>query len=152
MELPRIESGKVNPVELRTWISEMIKKIYSVGFNFFSRNQMTYEQTIVYCSENVFKNLVRVNKKYYLTAADFAMIDNHIRNGVLHYMKKKYPLTDNEEISKKFEREIQEKDNMEALPNNFLSTSHVVFEYREDGNYNDLIMKMLNELMGLIDN
>jgi hypothetical protein len=26
-----------------------------------------------------------------------------------------------------------------------------VFEYREDGNYNDLIMRMVNDLMGIVD-
>jgi phage I-like protein len=42
-------------------------------------------------------------------------------------------------------------DNSEALPNNYFAYSKIVFEYRENGNYNDLIMLMLNDLMGIVD-
>ena len=33
---------------------------------------------------------------------------------------------------------------MESLDNNYVANSETVFEFREDGNYNDLIMKMYN--------
>lgn len=39
---------------------------------------------------------------------------------------------------------MDEVDNMEALPNNYLASS-VEFEYR-DGNYNDLIKRFINEV------
>lgn len=42
-------------------------------------------------------------------------------------------------------------DNREALTNDFLLKSDVVFTYRESGNYNDLIMKFLNFAMKSID-
>ena len=42
-------------------------------------------------------------------------------------------------------------DNIEAISNSYFTYSNIVFEYRESGNYNDLIMMMLNDLMGLID-
>jgi Leucine-rich repeat (LRR) protein len=38
---------------------------------------------------------------------------------------------------------------MEALPNDYFARSKIVFEYRDSGNYNDLIMLMLNDLMGI---
>jgi hypothetical protein len=46
---------------------------------------------------------------------------------------------------------VHEVDNIESLDNNYFTHTDIVFEYREDGNYNDLIMRMMNDLMGLID-
>jgi hypothetical protein len=42
-------------------------------------------------------------------------------------------------------------DNIESLENNYFTQTDIVFEYREDGNYNDLIMRMVNDLIGLVD-
>ena len=46
---------------------------------------------------------------------------------------------------------MDEVDNMEALSNNYLASSGVEFEYRDDGNYNDLIMRFINEVKDKID-
>lgn len=42
-------------------------------------------------------------------------------------------------------------DNLNGLSNNYFSKSNLIFEYREGGNYNDLIMKMLNDIITKID-
>ena len=115
-----------------------------MAFNGFIKDEMSFEQAKNYCSENIFKNLVRLNQEYNFTAEDFARIDSHIKKGVLNYMSKKYPLTDNPEVNKKFLGIVREIDNMESLDNNYVANSETVFEFREDGNYNDLIMKMYN--------
>ena len=46
---------------------------------------------------------------------------------------------------------VQEVDNSGLLAHNYFATSHIVFEWREGGNYNDLIMKMLNDIFSRID-
>jgi hypothetical protein len=63
----------------------------------------------------------------------------------------KYPLTDSTEINKKLEEAVHEVDNSEAISNNYFARSSIVFEYRDSGNYNDLIMRMINDLMQTID-
>ena len=68
---------------------------------------------------------------------------------MLHYIGKKYPLTYSTEVNKKLEELVYEVDNIEALSNNYLISSKVVFEYRDDGNYNDLIMRFINEVKSL---
>lgn len=40
---------------------------------------------------------------------------------------------------------------MGALDNNYFTFSDVVFEYRQSGNYNDLIMRMMNDIVSRID-
>lgn len=111
---------------------------------------MNFEQAKIYCSENIFKNLVLLNQRCSLTARDFQLIDSHLKNGVLTYLGKKYPLTDSAEVNKKLEEIVHEVDNIEALENNYMSKTDYVFEYREDGNYNDLIMKLMNEIKDLL--
>ena len=49
------------------------------------------------------------------------------------------------------EKIVQEIDNMGALDNNYFTFSDVVFEYRQSGNYNDLIMRMMNDIVSRID-
>ena len=41
---------------------------------------------------------------------------------------------------------------MDALSSNYFTDSSLVFEFRDDGNYNDLIMRMMNDIMDTIDN
>lgn len=40
---------------------------------------------------------------------------------------------------------------MENLPNDFIYNSAVVWEHRNSGDYNDLIMRTLNEMVLLTD-
>jgi hypothetical protein len=55
---------------------------------------MSFEQAKIYCSENIFKNIVRLSEKYRLSDLELELIDNHIKKGVLNYLAAKYPLTD----------------------------------------------------------
>ena len=64
---------------------------------------MSFEQTKIYCSENVFKNIARLSKKYSLSEMEMEKIDSHIKNGVLTYLAAKYPLTDSNFVNKKME-------------------------------------------------
>jgi hypothetical protein len=61
-------------------------------------------------------------------------------------MATKYPLTDSQEVNKKLEEVVHEIDDIEALKNNYFFNSDIDFEYRENGNYNDLIMRVINDL------
>lgn len=40
---------------------------------------------------------------------------------------------------------------MEELQNNYFNSSKICFELRKEGNYNDLIMRVLNDLLERID-
>lgn len=112
---------------------------------------MNFDQTKIFCSENIFKNIVNLSSKYTLNSTEIEQIDAHIKNEVLAYLSAKYPLTDSTEINKNLEGAIREIDNSEALSNNYFTNSKIVFEYRDSANYNDLIMLMLNDLMGIVD-
>jgi hypothetical protein len=54
-------------------------------------------------------------------------------------------------ISKNLENEVKETDHFEELSNDFISRFGLVFEYRSSGNYNDLIMKLINKLMEVVN-
>jgi hypothetical protein len=62
---------------------------------------MSFEQAKIYCSENIFKNIVRLSQKYRLSDLELKLIDNHIKDGVLKYLAAKYPLTDSTLVNKK---------------------------------------------------
>lgn len=66
-------------------------------------------------------------------------------------MQRKYPLTESSGVNKAIDERVKPIDNREALQNDLLQKSDVVFTYRQDGNYDDLIMKFLNWMMTEID-
>ena len=112
---------------------------------------MSFEQAKIYCSENILRNIVILAQRSGLSAKEIQIIDTHIKTNVIDYLDAKYPLTESTEINKKLEEIVREVDNIESLDNNYFTHSDIVFEYREEGNYNDLIMRMINDLMSLVD-
>jgi len=46
---------------------------------------------------------------------------------------------------------VEEIDNIESLENNYFSSSKIVLEYRKEGNYYDIIMKVINDLLNRLD-
>ncbi len=60
-------------------------------------------------------------------------------------------MTNEKEVNKNLQAEIKSFDNSEVLENDYLFSSDVVFEYRDSGRYDDLIMRLLNEIMTRCD-
>jgi hypothetical protein len=112
---------------------------------------MNFEQTKTFCSMNILQNMARQNEKIAFSITDLVYIDDFLQRDFLILLQKKYPLTDSQETNRELERIVQEIDNMGALDNNYFTFSEVVFEYRQGGNYNDLIMRMMNDVVSRID-
>lgn len=60
-------------------------------------------------------------------------------------------MTESSDVNKALDESVKPIDKTEALQNDLLQKSDVVFTYRQDGNYNDLIMQFLNWLTTEID-
>ena len=54
--------------DLKRWVSGMVVEVYSAAFHSYVKGDMRFEQSKIYCSENIFKNLVRLNQCYQFTA------------------------------------------------------------------------------------
>jgi hypothetical protein len=52
------------------WITGVVKTVSSSAFNYFFKKEMNYEQAKIYCSENIFKNIVILSQKYNLRAEE----------------------------------------------------------------------------------
>jgi hypothetical protein len=114
---------------------------------------MSYDQAKIYCSENMIRNIIRLNSAYSLNSKEVQWIDEHIEEGVTAYLLAKYPMTETQVVNNALESEIKEIDNIEALENDifYYSQDSYGFELRDSGNYNDLIMKLLNDLIKRLD-
>jgi hypothetical protein len=66
-------------------------------------------------------------------------------------MLNKYPMTLSQEINRSVNSSIREIDNTDQLSNDYIYNSPVAFKYRETGEYNDLIMRIINEVLNKID-
>lgn len=53
---------------LKKWIEKMINDIVSIAFNYYSNDELTYEQAKVYCSQNILSNIAAFVAKYHLTS------------------------------------------------------------------------------------
>ena len=67
-------------------------------------------------------------------------------------MQKKYPLTESSDVNKAIDQSVRPIDNREALDNDMLKQTNIVFTWRKSGEYNDLIMRFLNWMMTELDN
>ena len=54
-------------------------------------------------------------------------------------------------MSKALEKELHQINNLDILANDFLYNNGIIFTYREDGNYNDMIMRVLNKIIEVVD-
>jgi hypothetical protein len=66
--LPEIVNNMISPGVLKTWVTSIVRTTCSSAFNYFFKKEMSYEQTKIYCSENIFKNIVVLSSKYTLNA------------------------------------------------------------------------------------
>jgi hypothetical protein len=66
-------------------------------------------------------------------------------------MLNKYPMTLSQEINRNLNNSIREFDDTDNVAHSFLHASSVVFKYRESGEYNDLIMRTINQAINCIE-
>jgi hypothetical protein len=52
----------------------------SIAFNYYLKDELTYEQLKVYCSENILKNIAVLTQKYRISADEFKEIDEFFRD------------------------------------------------------------------------
>lgn len=125
--------------------------MWSRAFYYYSTNQLSLEHSKIYSSEQILKNLVRLSEKHRLTARHFEIINNHLQRKLLDYMLNKYPMTLSQEVNRTVNTSIREIDNTDQLTNDYVYNSPVAFKFRETGEYNDLIMKTINEVQKKIE-
>ena len=67
------------------------------------------------------------------------------------YLALKYPLNNSQNANRALNKVIKEINNMEILSNDFFYNSDIILKYRENGNYNDVIMRVINDIVSLAD-
>lgn len=50
IDFPRVSEGKVEQNDLKLWIAEMVKTVFSSAFYYYEKQQMNFEQTKIFCS------------------------------------------------------------------------------------------------------
>jgi hypothetical protein len=104
-------------------------------------------QMKAFVCENFLRNLIFFAEKCTITVEEIQMIDTLLKEKVLPYSKAKYPLTAESEVNKALKKSVKSIDNSQMVQNDYIYSSDVFFEYRENGRYEDLIMKFINEIM-----
>ena len=79
------------------------------------------------------------------------ILNAHLEKEIVPYMQRKYPLTESHDVNKAIDQSVRPIDNREALNNDILQKTNILFTWRQNGDYSDLIMKLLNWLMTEID-
>ena len=116
----------------------------------FETKKLTEKETKVYCSENLLRHILLLTKKNVLDGEDFELINGSLKKTISYYLLK-YPQSMGTEINKKLLKEILSTNVLDSNANNILFESGIQFNYREDGMYNDSIMKFVNHLLELIN-
>ena len=80
-----------------------------------------------------------------------SILNEHLSNKLLDYLQRKYPLTLSTDVNKALEKELHTTNNFDHLSNDFLYTNGIIFTYRNSGNYNDMIMRVINKSLEIVD-
>jgi hypothetical protein len=75
-----------------------------------------------------------------------------LQQKLLEYEMAKYPITQSQEVNRNVNNSIREIDNTDQPINDYLFNSSVCFKFRDSGEYNDLIMILINEILTKIEN
>jgi len=62
-------------------------------------------------------------------------------------MFNKYPITLSQDINRNLYNNFRDVDNTDQLVNDYLYNSSIVFKFKEGAEYNDLIMRTINEVL-----
>lgn len=125
--------------------------MWSRAFYYYSTDQLSYEYTKIYSSQQILENLARLSERYRLEAAHFQIINSHLQHKILEYMINKYPTTLNQDVNRNLNAVVREIDNTDQLMNDYLYNSEIIFKFRDSGEYNDLIMRSINEVLRKIE-
>ena len=124
----------------------------STTFNYYINEDMSFQQAKVYCCQQILKNISSFAEKHEISSTVLSDLDKIMKKKVMPYLAQKYPLSETLNVNRSLNRVVKEINNMEVTSNDFFYNSNINLEYRENGNYNDIIMRVLNELISLADN
>ena len=85
-----------------------------------------------------------------MSEEDMKSINLSLTN-TMSYFLLKYPQSESSEINQKLNKIISHTNTLKSNENNLLIKSQVKFQYRQGGNYNDLIMKFINYIIETVD-
>ena len=74
-----------------SWLSQICKTIFSVGFNLYQDGVLDINKVKAYCSENVLRNLLYFSQKNELTPQEISTINKFLEEDLLPYYCQKYP-------------------------------------------------------------
>ena len=68
MTLPTFGNEDNREEAILSWLTQVCKTVFSVGFNLYETGVLDINKTKAYCSENVLVNLINLSQKYELTS------------------------------------------------------------------------------------
>jgi hypothetical protein len=106
-----VEEGELEDETLKYWITDVCNSVFSSAFHSLSKDAMSYEHTKIFCSEGILRNIVMLTSRYRLTERQVRLIDDHIEQKIVPYMKKKYPMTESTDVNKAIDESVKPIDN-----------------------------------------
>lgn len=84
-----------------------------------------------------------------MTASDLAVINKCLVEKILPYFSYKYPASNEGGDNLHLSSLIVERKNIEENENDFLSRNGMEIRYKNSGNYNTEIMKVINKILNV---
>ena len=67
VHLPLPESVTASKEEQEKWMTDVCIATFSTSFHYYLTEQLTFEQTKVFCSENILRNMLQFTERFRLT-------------------------------------------------------------------------------------
>ena len=77
--------------KINSWLGAVCRKVFSIGFLLYKKDDLKLKDVKAFCSENVLRNIINFSKQCFLTTKDFVNMDTCLTKDLLPYFKSKYP-------------------------------------------------------------
>ena len=133
------DDSKMNELisETTEWLGVVYRATASISWNMLSNAQLSFEEIKVLFTENIIFNFIEFLKEMKKTL-------NKKSVSVLEYLCRQYPQTKLEAPNLALRSALPQIENEGRIKFDLVYQSGIHFVLREDGDYTDLIMRMIN--------
>lgn len=140
-------SQRRHAVEL--WLGRLCESVLSITFAMFETETLNERKTKAFFCENMLFNILRMVRENGLSAEEIEHINECLKSELLPYFCIKYPMSEELEVNLELTNKIVEVNSIGDNCNDLVFKSGIKFEFREDGNYNQEIMRFINYFIEL---
>ena len=137
--------------DIREWLVDLVEITTSISFNMLKTERLSEQEMKNFAAKNILQNVKQLYDKIQTLTLDqrysITTFINSEMHKVMEHIAQKYPQAARRGVTKRIRLHIPIIDDRESHEYDFLVNEGLTIKYREDEDYSQCIMKVLNRLV-----